>query len=114
MVVLQTRQSTQPLFFGFGAKTAGTGILLTLLVTPYALQYDYVPLIVLVFWLLMRSLQSIWQVRLAVILLLLFVFSVLIWQEWSYQGYWQVIGVLTAAIVVMASEYRREKRQQLA
>ena len=92
----------------------GTGILLTLLVTPYALQYDYVPLIVLVFWLQMRSLQSIWQVRLAVILLLLFVFSVLIWQEWSYQGYWQVIGVLVAAIVVMASEYRMEKRPQFA
>jgi len=87
------------------AVIAGTGILLTLLITPYALQYDYVPLIVMVFWLLMRSAASSRVIQIAVLLTLAFVFSVLLWQEWSYQGYWQVIGVLLAAIVVIASEY---------
>ncbi len=90
----------------------GTGILLTLLITPYALQYDYAPLIVLVFWLLMRSSSAQRPVQLAVLLLLVFVFSVLIWQEWSYQGYWQVIGVLLATIVVVANEFRAKNLSQ--
>lgn len=88
---------------------AGSAFLLTLLITPYALQYDFVPLIVLVFWLLMRSSKSIRPVQLAVPLLFVLVFSVLMWQEWSYQGYWQIIGILIMTIIVMAFDYRAMK-----
>jgi hypothetical protein len=79
-------------------------IILTLLITPYALQYDYVPLTVTLLWIFMRmsSLQR--TTRLIAILLLLASFSVLMWQEWSYQGYWQLLGVFVAFLVVVASD----------
>jgi asparagine N-glycosylation enzyme membrane subunit Stt3 len=34
--------------------------------------------------------------------LLAFSFSVLAWQAWSYQGYWQLLGVFAAFAVVLA------------
>jgi hypothetical protein len=83
---------------------AGSAILLTLLITPYSLQYDYVPLIALLFWILMRSAPLGWPVRLLTTLLLAISFSVLIWQEWSYEGYWQVLGILAALVVVVVAE----------
>jgi hypothetical protein len=89
----------------------GVGILFTLMVTPYALQYDYTPLIILMFWVILKSsLSPIW-VRAVLFLMLAFTFSVLIWQEWSYQGYWQIIGMLAAVSFIMVIDYYREKRE---
>jgi hypothetical protein len=34
--------------------------------------------------------------------LLVFSFSVLTWLEWSYEGYWQMLGILAVLIVVVA------------
>lgn len=79
----------------------------TLLLTPYALQYDYVPLTIPLVWMFSRlgTLQPV--TRLIVAFLLLLSFSVLVWQDWSYQGYWQLLGVFVAFSVVLASAGRK-------
>ena len=81
---------------------AAASTLATLLLTPYALQYDYVPLTLPLFWVFSRMASLAPPARLAVTSLLVFSFSVLVWQAWSYQGYWQLLGVFAAFAVVLA------------
>ncbi|MGC9335207.1 MAG: glycosyltransferase family 87 protein [Anaerolineae bacterium] len=85
--------------------------LTTLLLTPYALQYDYVPLTIPLFWMFSQigSLRAV--TRLVVAVLLSLSFSVLVWQDWSYEGYWQLLGVFAAFSVVLASVGRKACRK---
>jgi hypothetical protein len=93
------------------AAVTSAATMMTLLLTPYALQYDYVPLTIPLFWVFsqMDSLQLV--TRLAVVALLSFGFSVVVWQDWSYQGYWQLLGVFAAfsiVVIFMGRNHRRE------
>jgi hypothetical protein len=83
------------------AVVTSASTMMTLLLTPYALQYDYVPLTIPLFWIFsqMDSLRSV--TRLVVIALLSFSFSVLVWEDWSYQGYWQLLAVFAAFSIVV-------------
>jgi alpha-1,2-mannosyltransferase len=91
--------------------TSGS-MMMTLLITPYALQYDYVPLTIPLFWIFsqMGSLEP--MARLVVAALLSLSFSVLVWQDWSYQGYWQLLGVFGAFSMVVISVGRNHRREQ--
>jgi hypothetical protein len=61
-------------------------------VTPYALQYDYPPLVIPLFWALSlpnpSSASAKWKILMAA-----FVFSVNIWQQNISYGYWIVVGM---------------------
>jgi hypothetical protein len=93
------------------AAVTAASTMATLLLTPYALQYDYVPLTIPLFWIFsqMDSLRSL--TCLVVIALLSFSFSVLVWQDWSYQGYWQLLGVFAAFSMVAISMGRNHRRE---
>ncbi len=71
-------------------------VLYTFVITPYTLQYDYVLLVVPVFWMVQQLPHVKVKFRYSVIGLLLFAFSVYFWQTWSYECYWQVIAVMLA------------------
>jgi hypothetical protein len=80
-----------------------------LLLTPYAGQYDYPLLAWGLFWTWAahperRTLR--WWVALA---LLVFVYSVLIWEHPAYDGYWIVLG--TAVLLVVVGPHRRVRPQ---
>lgn len=78
--------------------------ILALLITPYALQYDYVPLTIPLFWILRRMSSLHRATRLIVAVSLFPSFSVLVWQRWSYQGYWQLLGIFVAFLAVMVND----------
>jgi len=71
-------------------------LLASFAITPYALQYDFPPLVFVLFWALAAS-QNV-KGKLVPILILVFLASVLIWERPISDGYWIVIGlvVLTA------------------
>jgi hypothetical protein len=73
---------------------ASLGIALTLLLTPYALLYDYVPLVMGQLWVYKRlSHGATGTRRWLAIALLAFMFSVLFWAGPEYDGYWLVLGM---------------------
>lgn len=78
--------------------------LFSLLITPYALQYDYVVLTISLFWILSHLGSLDLRLRAIVIVVLAASFSVQVWQQWSYQGYWQLLGILAASILVVKAE----------
>jgi hypothetical protein len=85
------------------------GFILNLLITPYALQYDYVPLILPLF-LIFQRLSELSEVRrYLIVALLLFAFSVVLWQEWSYQGYLQLLAI-TGAFGMVVRGHRAPER----
>ena len=73
-----------------------TALLVSLAITPYALQYDFPPLTIVLFWALARSRTV--TTRWIPIALVAFITSVLIWERPISDGYWIVIalGILTA------------------
>jgi hypothetical protein len=79
-------------------------MLFSLLITPYALQYDYVVLTIPLFWILSRMSSLRLRLRAIVIVVLGASFTVQIWQTWSYQGYWQLLGILVAFALVVKAE----------
>lgn len=73
---------------------ASLGVALTLLLTPYALLYDYTPLIVGQLWVYRRLSRGVTGVRRWLALgLLVFMFSVLLWARPEYDGYWLALGM---------------------
>ena len=72
-------------------------LLLTYVLTPYALQYDYPPLVIILFWALYLCvyLPKAITVGLA---LTGFVFSVIFWQQNISWAYWMVIGLIALTI----------------
>jgi hypothetical protein len=79
----------------------GSGLLGTLLITPYALQYDYVPMIIPVMWIIGQFSKI--RLSLAVFSILLFglAFGVQVWQSWSYQGYLQVLIIFFLFLTIL-------------
>ena len=68
-------------------------LLLSYAITPYSLQYDFPPLIIVLFWALSRCASS--PKALAVGLLLSgFVLSVIFWQKNISWAYWMVVGLV--------------------
>ncbi|WP_420627166.1 glycosyltransferase family 87 protein [Candidatus Leptofilum sp.] len=82
-------------------------LIFSLAFTPYALQYDYVPLILPVFWVIqkMPAMPSRWQW--AVGGLLTAGFSVVLWQTDAYEGYWLLLGVSGAFMLTLAQQNSR-------
>jgi hypothetical protein len=83
---------------------------LGLLLTPYALQYDYPPLALALFWIYValpreRSFQ-----RWAALAVLAFVFSVPFWEYPVYDGYWILLGIAGLLVALHAPRWRRPAR----
>lgn len=88
---------------------AASAFILNLLITPYALQYDYVPLILPLF-LIFNHIGALPQTRRYLIAaLLFFAFTVVLWQEWSYQGYLQLLAMTAAFAMVLRRSGVQEK-----
>jgi hypothetical protein len=66
-------------------------LLVSFAITPYALQYDYPPLTIVLYWAMAYSSRAGSKVIPA--LVLLFVTSVLVWERPISDGYWIVIGL---------------------
>lgn len=70
-------------------------------ITPYALQYDYPPLVIALFWGLSRLASS--PRDLAIGLALAgFVFTVIFWQQNISWAYWMVVGLMALVISAVA------------
>jgi len=67
-------------------------LLVSYAITPYALQYDFPPLAIVLFWGL--ALASSVKGKLTPILIITFITSVLIWERPISDGYWIVIGLI--------------------
>ena len=68
-------------------------LLVSYAVTPYALQYDYPPLVIVLFWALSLCVSSSWALAVG-LTLAAFVFSVIFWQQNISWAYWIVIGLI--------------------
>ena len=71
-----------------------------LLITPYALQYDYPPLVLGLFWIWRALPKAPRALRWAGVAILAFVFSVPIWEQPVYEGYWILLGVLSLLLLL--------------
>lgn len=70
-----------------------------LLLTPYALQYDYPPLILALFW-IWRALPNMPHVRRWIAgATLAFVLVVPLWERPAYDGYWILLGISIALLL---------------
>jgi len=87
-------------------------LLISYAITPYALQYDYPPLVIPLFWALSLPVPSIVPIRWK-ILLTAFVFSVNIWQRSISYGYWIVIGLTALALYALHQAKRASKLPEL-
>jgi hypothetical protein len=76
-------------------------LLATFTITPYALQYDFPPLAIVLFWALALTVHA--KGKAIPILIVLFLASVLIWERPISDGYWLVIGLIVLAIWVWRS-----------
>ncbi len=72
-------------------------LLISFALTPYALQYDYPPLVIVTFWALSLSRTSPLGLGVAFLLAGL-IFSVIFWQENIAWGFWMVVGLIVMAI----------------
>ena len=79
-------------------------LLVSYAITPYALQYDYPPLVITLFWALSRCTSKAFTVGLAMVG---FVFSVIFWQQNISWAYWMVVGLVALAVwsVVQMKNY---------
>jgi hypothetical protein len=75
-----------------------TSLLVSFAITPYALQYDYPPLAIVLFWAMALSSRA--GLRGIPVLLLLFITSVLVWERPISDGYWIVIGLVALCLWV--------------
>ncbi len=66
-------------------------LLISFAITPYALQYDFPPLVIVLFWALSRLNSA--KMKLIPVLIVAFIASVLIWEHPISDGYWIVIGL---------------------
>jgi len=75
-------------------------ILVNFLITPYALQYDFPPLTIVLLWnlALARHAQRQWVRRTGVVITL-FIVSVPFWEHPISDGYWIVIGLIVLTFV---------------
>ena len=73
-------------------ETATVSLLVTYAITPYALQYDFPPLAIVLFWITARSAQL--GNKVVPVILIAFIASVPIWERPISDGYWIVIGLI--------------------
>jgi hypothetical protein len=76
-------------------------LLITFVITPYALQYDFPPLVIVLFWALAGL--SCAKVKLIPILVVGFITSVLIWEHPISDGYWIVLGLCALTFLARKS-----------
>jgi len=75
-------------------------LLISFALTPYALQYDYSSLVIVLFWALSLCVSS--NKALGIALLLTgFIFSVIFWQQNIAWGFWIVVALTALAILGM-------------
>lgn len=86
-------------------------LLLSYALTPYALQYDYPPLVIVLFWVLSRCASSP-QAMIVGWLLAGFTLSVIFWQQNISWAYWMVVG-LVALFVWMSFQSRKDLAHEL-
>jgi hypothetical protein len=79
---------------------AGLGSALTLLITPYALLYDYTTLVVGQFLVYKRLPEMGSRRRWIAIGVLAFMFSLLLWVGPEYDGYWLALGMTSLLLLV--------------
>ncbi|HET6823314.1 MAG TPA: glycosyltransferase family 87 protein, partial [Anaerolineales bacterium] len=72
-------------------------LLVSYAITPYALQYDYPPLVIPLFWALSRCTSSPKTFTIG-FLLAGFIFSVIFWQQNISWAFWMVIGLAVLMI----------------
>jgi hypothetical protein len=88
---------------------------LGLMLTPYAGQYDYPPMILALYWVYpsfpAQRARTRWWFALVV---LLFVFSVLFWEGPAYDGYWVVLGMVALLLMLEPRLWRRGPRKAMA
>jgi hypothetical protein len=75
-------------------------LLISFSLTPYALQYDYPPLAIVLFWAFSRCVLSPKALR-AALLLTGFMCSVIFWEQNIASGFWMVVGLIAMAILAM-------------
>jgi hypothetical protein len=85
-------------------------LLITYVVTPYALQYDFPPLVIVLFWAL-AGLSS--SMRLISIVIVAFAASVLIWEHPISDGYWIVIALSVLTFLAWKSSTKINFAQSL-
>jgi hypothetical protein len=73
-------------------EVAVIALLASFAITPYALQYDFTPLVLVLFWTLAMSRNA--KGKLVPILIVALITSVLIWERSISDGYWIVIGLI--------------------
>src|SRR5690606_12014197 len=76
-------------------------LLVTFFITPYALQYDYAPLVITLFWALPLC-NSSTLTKFGGLALTMFIFSVSLWQRNIAWGYWIVLGLIALTIWVLS------------
>ncbi|HEX5837668.1 MAG TPA: glycosyltransferase family 87 protein [Anaerolineales bacterium] len=74
-------------------------LLVSFAVTPYALQYDYPPLTIVLYWAMAFSSRA--GSKLIAALVILFLTSVLVWEHPISDGYWIVIGLAGLSLWVV-------------
>ena len=77
-------------------QTAAAALLIAFAITPYALQYDYPPLAIVLFWGAAASNQA--KSNRVPSVIILFIASVLIWEHPISDGFWIVIGLCALLI----------------
>ena len=76
-------------------------LLVSYAITPYALQYDYPPLVIVLIWALAAA--SSLKGKTIPLVIVAFIASVLIWERPISDGYWIVIGLAALTSWVMRS-----------
>ena len=93
-------------------ETAVASLLVTFAITPYALQYDFPPLAIVLFWAV--TLSSYIKPRAVPIIIISFVTSVLVWERPISDGYWIVIGLSVLTIWAYHAARKYQVTQNLA
>lgn len=81
---------------------AAVALLASFAITPYALQYDFTPLVLVLFWALAMSRNA--KGRMVPILIVVFLASVLIWERPISDGYWIVVGLIVLTVWMKRAE----------
>jgi hypothetical protein len=93
------------------AYGASLGVVLTLLLTPYALLYDYTPLVVGQLWAYQRLSRGVTSARRWLAIAVLgFMFSVLLWAGPEYDGYWLGLGMWGVLLLLGGRAIEAERR----
>lgn len=75
------------------SQAVSVSVLASFALTPYALQYDYPPLVIPLFWGLWQAISTTAEKRVS-FLITGFVLSVIFWQQNISWAYWMVVGLV--------------------